>query len=304
MNKLISEIIEKFNGPFLDENLAVLAVNGKDNKKFLQGQLTNDIVGIDSENYLLSSYCTHQGKVIANIQVLLVDETILLLLPKSIVSIFIDKISKYILMSDVEFVHITEAKVLSIIGDEADKILADEQFQEIHTYKKINGNNILINMSNSFANLCRYIILDSKAEDNIQIKSYAGTYTCLIDLFNLFTRLTEKDIEKFIPQVLNADKLNTVNYKKGCYTGQEVVARTHYLGSVKKHVYLGFLKVSHNDEKNIINNDGESVGELIGDVFTFDNNLLSHCILRDSCNFEDLYINNNKLEIITMEDID
>jgi len=303
MDKLISQIIEKYNGPFLDENLAVLAVNGKDNKKFLQGQLTNDIIGLDSEKYLLSSYCTHQGKVIANIQVLLVDETILLLLPKSIVSIFIDKISKYILMSDVEFVHITEAKVLSIIGNEAIKILADEKFQEIYTHKKIDEKTILINMSTSFASLCRYIVLDSNAENNIKIQSYTGTYTCLIDLFNLFTRLTEKDIEKFIPQVLNADKLNTVNYKKGCYTGQEVVARTHYLGSVKKHVYLGFLKVPHNDEKNIINNDGESVGELIGDVFTFDNNLLSHCILRDSCNFEDLYINNNKLEIITMEDI-
>ena len=171
MDKLISQIIEKYNGPFLDENLAVLAVNGKDSKKFLQGQLTNDIIGLDSEKYLLSSYCTHQGKVIANIQVLLVDETILLLLPKSIVSIFIDKISKYILMSDVEFVHITEAKVLSIIGNEAIRILAEEKFQEIHTHKKIDEKTVLINMSTSFASLCRYIVLDSNAENNIKIQS-------------------------------------------------------------------------------------------------------------------------------------
>ena len=303
MNKLISEIIENCNGPYEDQNLAVITVSGQDNKKFLQGQLTNDIINLDPEKYLLSSYCTHQGKVIANIQVLLVDEKVLLLLPKSIVSIFIDKISKYILMSDVEFIHNTEAKVFSIVGEEATKILANEKIQETYAYKKIYEKNILINMSTSFVKLCRYIVLDSKADSNIKIKLYEGTYTCLIDLFNLFTRLNENDIEKFIPQVLNADKLNTVNYKKGCYTGQEVVARTHYLGSVKKHVYLGFLNVPNNDEKNIINNDGESVGELIGDILTFENNLLSHCILRDSCNFEDLYINNNKLEIITMEDI-
>ena len=92
MDKLISEIIEKCNGPYEDENLAVITVSGKDNKKFLQGQLTNDIVNLDSEKYLLSSYCTHQGKVIANIQVLQVDEKVLLLLPKSIVNTFIDKI--------------------------------------------------------------------------------------------------------------------------------------------------------------------------------------------------------------------
>ncbi len=46
------------------------------------------------------------------------------------------------------------------------------------------------------------------------------------------------NIEKFIPQVLNSDELETVSYKKGCYTGQEVIARTHYLGNVKKHTYL------------------------------------------------------------------
>ena len=303
MDKLISEIIDKCNGPYEDENLAVIEVNGKDNKKFLQGQLTNDIVGLDPEKYSLSSYCTHQGKVIANVQVLLDDDKVLLLLPKSIISVFIEKISKYILMSDVEFIHNTEAKVLSIVGEEATKRLANEKIQETYAYKKIYEKNILINMSTSFVKLCRYIVLDSKADSNIKIKLYEGTYTCLIDLFNLFTRLNENNIEKFIPQVLNADKLNTINYKKGCYTGQEVVARTHYLGSVKKHVYLGFLNVPNNDEKNIINNDGESVGELIGDILTFENNLLSHCILRDSCNFEDLYINNNKLEIITMEDI-
>ena len=90
MDKLISEIIDKFNGPYEDENLAVIEVNGKDNKKFLQGQLTNDIIGLDSEKYSLSSYCTHQGKVIANVQVLLDDNKVLLLLPKSIISVFID----------------------------------------------------------------------------------------------------------------------------------------------------------------------------------------------------------------------
>ncbi len=302
MHKLISEIIENCNGPYEDQNLAVITVSGQDNKKFLQGQLTNDIINLDPEKYILSSYCTHQGKVIANIQVLLVDEKVLLLLPKSIVSIFIDKISKYILMSDVKFIHNTEAKILSVVGEEAAKILTKENITETHTYKKNNESNILINMSTSFAALCRCIVLNSNVKDNTKNELYNESYTCLIDLFSLFTRLRERDIEKFIPQVLNADKLNTVNYKKGCYTGQEVVARTHYLGSVKKHVYLGSLKELSNDQKNIINNDGESVGEFIGEVFLFNKHLLSHCILRDSCNFEDLYVNDNKLEIIVMED--
>ncbi len=302
MDKLISEIVDKYCGPYHDEDSAIIAVCGKDNKKFLQGQLTNDVISLDSESYLLSSYCTHQGKVIANIQLMLYEEKVLILLPKSIVSIFIEKISKYILMSDVEFVHESEACILSIAGNEATKVLEEQKIIEKGTFKKVNEKNIIINMSTSSISLCRYIMLDPSTENNIKYELYDDNYTCLIDLIGLFTRLNEKEIEKYIPQVLNADKLNTVNYKKGCYTGQEVVARTHYLGSVKKHVYLGFLEASNNEEKNITNNDGECIGELIGNVFSFNNNLLSHCVLRDSCDFENLYINGNKLKIMSMED--
>ena len=70
-------------------------------------------------------------------------------------------------------------------------------------------------------------------------------------LVNLYIQKAVENIEKYIPQVLNADKLNTVSYKKGCYTGQEVIARTHYLGNVKKHVYLVNINNSEIHEKNI-----------------------------------------------------
>ena len=56
------------------------------------------------------------------------------------------------------------------------------------------------------------------------------------------------------------------------------------------------------DKKNVVNSDGESVGELLGDIFEFDGKLLSHCVIRDSVDFNDLYIEDKKLEILTMED--
>ena len=302
MNKLIFEIIEKYSGPYHDNDFTLINVSGKDNKKFLQGQLTNDILGLNSKKYLLSSYCTHQGKVISNLQIVVIDDEVLILLPKNIATYFIDKISKYILMSEVKFEINSNAKILSVIGDKAYELLDENKLTSTNACKRINKNDLLINMSTSSLKQCRYIIFDNEKDKNIKYELFKGPYTCLIDLFNLFTRLKKEDIEKFIPQVLNADNLDTVNYKKGCYTGQEVVARTHYLGSVKKHVYLGFLNKANNDEKIIINKDGESVGELIGETFLHNNILLSHCILRDSCNFKDLFVDKSKFEIISMED--
>ena len=56
---------------------------------------------------------------------------------------------------------------------------------------------------------------------------------------NIFTETQDK----FIPQSLNLDLIDAINFKKGCYTGQEIVARTHYLGKPKRRMYLGSINV-------------------------------------------------------------
>ena len=149
----------------------------------------------------------------------------------------------------------------------------------------------------------RYVNLDSSNTCKFDYNESSETQTCLIDLFRLHTRLKIDNIEKFIPQVLNSDELETVSYKKGCYTGQEVIARTHYLGNVKKHTYLVIIDAPINNETNVVNSDGESVGELIGETFTYQEVILSHCVLRDSSDFSDLFITDNVIRVLAKEDI-
>ena len=156
-------------------------------------------------------------------------------------------------------------------------------------------------MENSYQ--IRYVNLGSSNTSKFEYNELSETQTCLIDLFRLHTRLKIDNIEKFIPQVLNSDELETVSYKKGCYTGQEVIARTHYLGNVKKHTYLVTLDAPISNETNVVNSDGESVGELIGETFTYQDVTLSHCILRDSSDFNDLFIKDNVVKVFTKEDI-
>jgi folate-binding protein YgfZ len=71
--------------------------------------------------------------------------------------------------------------------------------------------------------------------------------------------------EAFIPQSLNLDLIEGINFKKGCYTGQEIVARTHYLGKVKRRMYRAFIKsqVDLNPGDQILNKSGEEIGQLV-----------------------------------------
>ena len=302
MDNLIKEIRSNHSDMYLDNTLAAIRVSGKDNKQFLQGQLTNDIEKL-SDRFMNTSYCTHQGKVIVNIQVFLSEQDVILLLSKSLSKYFIEKISKYILMSDVKFMLYKEVTALWSLGDKARELMREYKIEEDKLCSRISETEYMINMCMENSYQIRYINLNSSNTSKFEYNELSETQTCLIDLFRLHTRLKTDNIEKFIPQVLNSDELETVSYKKGCYTGQEVIARTHYLGNVKKHTYLVSIDAPTNNETNVVNSDGESVGELIGETFTYQDMTLSHCVLRDSSDFNDLFIKDNAVRVFAKEDI-
>ena len=302
MDNLIKEIRLNHSDMYVDNTVTAIRVSGKDNKKFLQGQLTNDIEKL-SDRYMNASYCTHQGKVIVNIQVFLSEYDVILLLSKSLCKYFIEKISKYILMSDVKFEVYDEVTALWSLGDRAKELMREYKIEEDKVCSRISESEYMINMSMDSTCQIRYVNLDSSEASKFEYNELSGTQTCLIDLFRLHTRLKTDNIEKFIPQVLNSDELDTVSYKKGCYTGQEVIARTHYLGNVKKHTYLVTIDTPIYNETNVVNSDGESVGELIGETFIYKEVTLSHCILRDSSDFSDLFIKDNVVRVLVKEDI-
>ena len=128
-DNLIKEIRSNYKGIYVDNTLAAIRVSGKDNKKFLQGQLTNDIEKL-SDGYINTSYCTHQGKVIVNIQVFLSEDDVILLLSKSLSKYFIEKISKYVLMSDVKFMLYNEITALWSFGDKAKELMREYKIEE------------------------------------------------------------------------------------------------------------------------------------------------------------------------------
>ena len=105
--------------------------------------------------------------------------------------------------------------------------------------------------------------------------------------------------EAFIPQSLNMDLIEGINFKKGCYTGQEIVARTHYLGKVKRRMYRAFIKsqVNLNPGDQILNKNGEDTGQLVrsAKVHNDKTNLLIE--LKVDQAHEALFIKNELIEI-------
>jgi len=194
------------------KNRSLLKISGKDAEEFIQNQFTNDIGKLDNKKVQINAYCQHQGKIIALFWVIRMDESFLLSFPIDLLERIESRLKMFVIMSDVVIENVSG--LFSQIG------LINESSQNEF---RINDNLALLieDSINHNAELPQNEIAWNKACFD----------SCLPEVYI-------KTSEKLVPQMLNLD-INElgVSFSKGCYPGQEVVARLHYLGSAKRRLF-------------------------------------------------------------------
>jgi len=194
------------------KNRALLKLSGSENETFLQAQLSNDISKLDNSSVQLNAYCQHQGKILALFWVIRVGDDFLLSFPLDLLDSMKARLQMFVLMADVKITDVTE------------------QYLQIGLIGKSQKDSFTINKQLSL------ILADPKNLSKFDLTSQDYWDKACIDSF-----LPDVDItstETYIPQMLNLD-INEVgvNFSKGCFPGQEVVARLHYLGKAKRRLF-------------------------------------------------------------------
>ena len=194
------------------QDRALLKVSGGDAESFLQAQLTNDITLLKNNSVQLNAYCQHQGKVISLFWVMRSEEGFLLSFPLDLAEKVISRLRIFIVISDV------------LIED------ISEYYAQIGLINEFNSSAYIINESLSL------LIENSRNTDKEINSNYDEWIKASIE--SKIPEVYLSSSEKFVPQMLNLD-INEigVNFSKGCYPGQEVVARLHYLGDAKRRLF-------------------------------------------------------------------
>jgi hypothetical protein len=235
-------------------NLGLLEVSGTDALTFLQGQVTNDVKQLTlSSQAHLTAYCNPKGRMLALFLAFYQNDCFNLQFNRSLLEPIMKRLKMYVMRSKVEIKDNSENFIIfGIDGPEASSILASSLTKlsfDIELPKKnyefVTFSNTLILMLPSIAGRTRFqVITDTTNASDIKntLKQYCQveeqTYWDWLDIKAGIPDVLIATQEQFVPQMLNLDLLNGINFKKGCYTGQEIVARTHYLGSVKRRTYL------------------------------------------------------------------
>jgi len=217
-------------------NLAILKITGDDASQFLQGQLTCNINDLNEKNSFFSAFCNAKGRVITSLLILKNNNDFLIVLPKRLLDKVCKKLQMYILRSDVQINDMSDTFCLLGINTESNHETVDFTVDNSDAITlKLPGHHsrLLVIVASTQAN-----IFWSKQIQEQNLTPCSSTIWDYQDISAGIPWLSQESSEQYIPQMLNIDKLGGISFNKGCYTGQEIVARTHYLGKSKRELFL------------------------------------------------------------------
>ncbi len=218
---------------------------GDDARSFLNGQTTSNVNEVSEKHSQLSAYCTAKGRVVATFRLFQRDDAFFLSLPRNILEPTLDRLRMFVLMSKVTLEDGNDALVrLGVSGPEIESELEKalggypQTIDEVLTLKNV----AIIRIPGTLPRFELYGALsDMQAlwtTLNVRCAPVGASNWRLLDILAGLPNVYAGNEEAFTPQMLNLDALNGISFKKGCYPGQEVVARVHYLGKVKRRMYL------------------------------------------------------------------
>lgn len=225
----------------LVDNINSISVTGEEAKKYLQGQLTCDLEQLDDKQLLVGGHCDAKGKLFAAFRLIKHNDQHLLIQSKQSIATSLAELKKFGVFAKVNILEVDDLAYLALCGSEGVAFiqqtflaLPDAMTPVIH-----NGNASVIYICGATN---RYLVVASKAtisdlSQSLTIDVYPSEVWTLLEIQSGFVHLNSDAIGEYVPQMLNLQHINGISFTKGCYLGQETVARMKYLGRNKKALY-------------------------------------------------------------------
>ena len=232
------------------DQFAVIHVSGDDSAAFLQGQFTNDIRQITQTQAQAAAWCSPKGRVLTQLFIMLGSNGYFLLMPKALSETMLKRLRMFVMRSKVNIQELSDS--FACLGFAGPKALSNltQQYGALPTqaYQSVKvENGALMRL---WGTTPRYLLIQQSdwliANWNNLSADVTLTGQSAWDWFDIqegFPWITAATSDEYVPQMLNLERLGAVSFTKGCYPGQEIVARTEYLGKVKRRLY----KIHSND---------------------------------------------------------
>lgn len=248
-SQTLNELPRGFVAPLAD--LGLIAATGDDAASFLHNQLTNDVEHLGAQEARLAGYCSPKGRLLATLLMWKSSDAILLQLPRQIQPAVQKRLQMFVLRSKAKLNDVTDGHaILGLGGPPAAEVLSQwfPLLPGAPFAKADTDAGSLIRVADAFGEpryqwIAPLAVAEQAWPELMKKLTPVGTQVWrLTDIHAGMPQITQPTQEQFVPQMVNFELIGGVNFKKGCYPGQEIVARSQYLGKLKRRMLLATLE--------------------------------------------------------------
>jgi len=241
-------------------HLAILDVTGEDAQTFLQSQVPSDIRLLSPEKAQISGWCTAKGRLLTTFVIWPRDAGYRLVLATDVRDSIAKRLKMYVLRLKVQ-ISVSDDQVYGLLNPATSLgalTLPREDWQvttaDALSAVRLDATRCLLTGPTAALTAVAGATAQGTPADWLRADVSQG-----------FPLITQATSEHYVPQMVNLDKLGGVSFKKGCYPGQEIVARTHYLGKIKRHLYRvsAMQPLQAGQEVRATALNGQSCGSLV-----------------------------------------
>jgi folate-binding protein YgfZ len=224
--------------------IALIRAHGAEAQNFLNGQLSNDVRRLDATHSQLAAWCSPQGRILAVLRLFRRGEEYLLQLPAALRESLLQRLRRFVLRAKVTLDNADDLVSVGLCGPQAQTLLHEAAGftpEEGADACETRGEVSLLRLPGPHP---RFEIIAPAAAamnlwDRLKRRATPAAFPvwAWLDIMAGIPNIYPETQEAFVPQMANLELLGGINFKKGCYPGQEIVARMQYLGRLKQRMY-------------------------------------------------------------------
>ncbi len=220
---------------------SAISLSGEEQSSYLQGQVTCDVNNTNEHSLLVGAHCNAKGKVFSAFRLINRNNAHLLIQPQSSLTASITELKKFGVFAKVDITQTSDLSIYALVGEQASELLQANFSQVPDSLTPVvhaDGTSIVYIAGKEI----RYLLIDEVDKlaakiTSFDLTTYSSPVWDLLEINEGFVQLTEQTSGEYVPQMLNLQAINGISFTKGCYLGQETVARMQYLGKNKRALF-------------------------------------------------------------------
>ncbi|WP_372932157.1 tRNA-modifying protein YgfZ [Shewanella putrefaciens] len=216
-------------------HMGLIKVVGEQGRSFIHGQVTTDISSLATDQWRWGAHCDPKGKMLASFRTFAIQDALFMLMPKDAIEVDLPQLQKYAVFSKATLSNASgEWTLLGVAGEQASQFVK-QHFGDIQQELTLIENGAILKDADRFI-----LVLQPEAANTLVAEHtvFDATAWQALEIAAGYPNLAASHANQYVPQMCNLQAVNGISFNKGCYMGQETIARMKYRGGNKRALYI------------------------------------------------------------------